>query len=341
MSRCRRSSLAVGSLLWIAVPSACGGTDPGNSETAGPDTDADSDGDTASDGSSGGDDGTATGDGDTSTGDGDGDTSTGDGDGTGPSPTLPVPTGSCPTLSPGTVTFAPTGIDARGVRVWISDAANSLDGPLVFYWHGTGSSPTEASFGLSQAVIDDILAQGGVVVAPTSAPDAGQFPWFVVNGSARTDDFILAAEIVGCVEQSVGIDDRRIHTTGMSAGGLQTTQMAHRAAYIASAASYSGGVFTPATSTDPSNKFAAMVIHGGAGDEYGGFVNFQQTSQSWHSQLVGAGHFAFLCDHGGGHTIPPGMGDDIAAFFAAHPYGTEPSPWVGGLPGGFHAACGL
>src|SRR5688572_7526548 len=61
---------------------------------------------------------------------------------------LPTPTGKCPTLADGDVVFAPADVEQRSVRLWLSDAAATKDGPLVFYWHGTGSSPQEAEYGL-------------------------------------------------------------------------------------------------------------------------------------------------------------------------------------------------
>jgi predicted esterase len=255
---------------------------------------------------------------------------------------LPPVTGTCPSFGPGPVTFAPAGIDAREVTMWISEAAATMDGPLVFYWHGLGSSPNEAVFGLSQGVIDDIVAQGGVVVAPSSSPASGQFPWFLMSGFGSEEDMELADEIVACAIQEAGIDASRIHSTGMSAGGLQTTQFSgYRSNYIASIASYSGGSFTSVTAQDSANKFAAMIVHGGPTDVYGGMTNFMDTSTTWFNQLIGAGHFAFMCDHGGGHTIPSGLGDDIWQFFQDHPYGTDPSPYAGGLPSAMPDYCVL
>src|SRR5690606_32140599 len=148
------------------------------------------------------------------------------------------------------------------------------------------SAPEEALLGLSQPIIDAITAEGGAVVAPYPAADVGQFPWFVVNGSNRQDDMILADEIVACAVQELGVDPRRIHSAGMSAGGLQTSAFAMaRSRYIASAASYSGGVFQPLPFEDPSNHFAAMIYHGGDNDVFGGSVNFKILSTNWYNQL--------------------------------------------------------
>ena len=272
-----------------------------------------------------------------------GETSPTSGDETGEPPqpeNLPTPTAACPTFSTTNVVFSPTEIAPRTVKLWVGDNPKP-GGMLVIYWHAYGSDPAEAAYTLSPAVIDAILAEGGVVAAPYPADDVGEFPWFVVNNSPRLDDMILADEIVACALEQ-GVDPRHIHTSGMSAGGLQTVAFSMaRSHYIASVTSFSGGAYTTLPFEDADNHFAAMIVHGGDNDIFGGVVNFKTLSLAWFNQLVGNGSFAFLCDHGGGHVVPPGYGASVANFFFAHPFGTEPSPYAGGLPGGFPVDCSL
>lgn len=291
----------------------------------------------------GGDDGA---DGESSETAADDETSSGEGEGEdeGEAPTPaepPTPTGTCPSFTDGYQDFEHADIEPRSARVWVGDAPTP-GGMVVLYWHGYGSAPEEAVYSLSQPVIDAITAQGGVVVAPTSAPDSGEFPWFAVNASDREDDMLLGDEIVACAIQELGVDPRRVHVTGMSAGGLQTAAFAMaRSRYVASVASYSGGVFSPLEFEDPSNLFSAMIIHGGETDVFGGFVNFDDLSKIWFDQLVANGNFAFMCDHGGGHVIPQGYGVDVVNFFFGHPFGTVPSPYAEGLPSELPSDCTL
>jgi hypothetical protein len=258
-----------------------------------------------------------------------------------PSPEdLPTSSGACPSFTSGNATFSPTTIAPRTVRLWAGDNPQP-GGMLVIYWHAYGSNPAEAEYTLSTPVIDAILANGGVVAAPYPADDVGEFPWFVVNNSPRPDDMLVGDEIVACaIEQ--GVDPRRIHATGMSAGGLQTVAYTMaRSRYIASVTSFSGGAYTNLPFEDPDNHFAAMIVHGGDNDIFGGVVNFKTLSLGWFNQLTDNGNFAFLCDHGGGHTVPSGYGPSVANFFFAHPFGTEPSSYVGGLPSDFPVDCSL
>ncbi|HEY6038422.1 MAG TPA: hypothetical protein VIV58_29265, partial [Kofleriaceae bacterium] len=173
-------------------------------------------------------------------------------------PVIPAPTGTCPTIAPGDVTFAPAGIPPRKVKLAF-DPAKAGHGELVFYWYATGSGVAEAAYSLG-ATLNAITAAGGIVATPYADSTAGQFEWFIVNGSSKQDDFLVADEVVGCLAQAHLIDPNQIHSMGMSAGALQTTAISFiRASYVASVATYSGGIppgFSPANQ-DPENKFAA------------------------------------------------------------------------------------
>jgi len=255
---------------------------------------------------------------------------------------IPEPTGTCPAFANGMVTFSPAGIPARQAQIYMSSAAQTLHGPLIFYWYATGSVTAEAAYSLG-ATIDSIEAAGGIVVAPVADPTAGEFEWFIVNGSPKLDDFLVADEIVACAAKNTDIDTSHIHSMGMSAGALQTTAFSFlRSGYLASVATYSGGMppgFTP-TIENPANKFAAFIFDGGSTDDIDG-VDFQAASQTYYSTLKGSGHFAAICDHGGGHVIPTDAAPSVALFFQANGFGVSPSPYVNGLPSSFPGYCTL
>lgn len=254
---------------------------------------------------------------------------------------LPSPTAECPELVGGDVMFAPAGTTPRMVKMFMSDAASTMDGPLVFYWHGTGGSPDEALYGLGSSFVDDVVAQGGIVVAPYHDPAAGEFPWWLVLGE-QEDDLLVADEVLACAIEQVGVDVSRIHTIGMSAGGLQTSQMSfRRSGYIASAVPYSGGfVAGPPVDQDPGNPLSSMIFHGGDNDVV--IISFKDASERYRDGIVDKGGFAFICDHGMGHTIPQGDAQaSVWKFFYDHPFGTKPSPYVDGLPDGFPDYCAL
>jgi len=126
-------------------------------------------------------------------------------------PTLPQPTGTCPAIVDGDVMFAPAGIPPRKVKLAL-DAAHQGKGPLILYWHATGSSPVEAAYALG-ATLSTITQAGGVVATPYADATAGTFEWFIVNQSPKQDDFLVADEIVGCLAQAQRIDATHIHRT--------------------------------------------------------------------------------------------------------------------------------
>ncbi len=261
-------------------------------------------------------------------------------------PNLPQPTGICPDFTEGVITVSPAGnSEPRNVKIWISDAANTLDGPIVFYWHGTGGSPDEALTGLGSDTIDAIKAAGGIVAAPYHDPGAGTYPWFLTTYplQVREDDLRVADEILACALEKIGIDTGRIHSIGTSAGGLQTSQFSFRRSnYIASVVTYSGGIWAcnfPPPNQDPSNKFAAMIFHGGVNDIV--IISFKAASECYKNLLTTNGNFAFICDHGKGHTIPSGVQNDVWQFFQDNRYGFDPSIYESGLPADFPSYCGL
>src|SRR5262249_16827370 len=129
---------------------------------------------------------------------------------------IPQPTGTCPTLTNGDVTFAPAGMP-RKVKLALPDAV--APGELVIYWHATGSSPDEAAYSLG-ATEAAITGAGGVVAAPYADPTAGEFEWFIVNMSPKLDDFVLADEVVACLAQAGRLDPTHVHSMGISAGAL-------------------------------------------------------------------------------------------------------------------------
>ena len=242
---------------------------------------------------------------------------------------VPHPSGDCPEFAPGMITVRPGG-NARQVRVWMSEAARTQDGPLVFYWYGTGGSPAQAEQALGWATISAITGAGGMLVAPVHDPAAGTWPWFLVSG-ALENDLRVADEVLGCAVQKVGIDLRRVHALGFSAGAIHTVQMSYRrSGYLASVVTFSGAQSSDIPDQDPANKLAAMIFHGGANDRV--VVGFQAGSERYRAELQDAGRFALICNHGLGHRIPAADAPGVWRFLQDHPFGTAPSPYTGALP---------
>jgi predicted esterase len=226
------------------------------------------------------------------------------------------------------------GTPQRRARV-ITNPASVGNGPLLVYWYGTGGNVTNVTApiaGIGAAAVQRITSAGGVVVAPEHIND-GIFPW--INGDGVDHPFM--DEIVACAVEKANIDPRRIHSTGYSAGALYTGQLGLvRSQYLASIATFSGGGTPPPAG---SNKFAALIFHGGPGDMV--VLNFMDSSVAYHNAMKNAGHFAAICNHAGGHVVPGAAVDGVLTFFDDHPFGTNPSPYAGALPGHLPNYCQL
>lgn len=252
---------------------------------------------------------------------------------------LPKPTSTCPELAQGTITVSPDG-KPRDVRIWMSEAATTMDGPIVFFWHGVGGSPEDATYALGPTVMEQLAAMGGILAAPVHDPGAGQFPWYLTLGGGDESDLRVMDEVLACAIEKVGVDLRRIHSVGFSAGAMNTTQVGwRRSGYIASVVTFSGAQIGSPPDQDPNNLYPAMVVHGGPEDVV--VINFKDNSEKYAQGLKDEGHFSFLCDHGKKHTIPADIRVPAWQFLLDHPFGEQPEPYSGGLPSGFPAYCSL
>jgi hypothetical protein len=242
---------------------------------------------------------------------------------------LPAVSGACPTFRNGAMEM----VAGLQVKFW-AGAGGGQKGALVFYFHGTGGSADEAEalFGVGtgglSGVIGDITGSGGIVASLDTTTGGGN-P--LEYGVWATDDFKAVDQIVACAIQANRIDPGRIHALGFSAGGLATGGLYYlRSNYLASVVTYSGGTSPwPGNDVrqDPNNKLPAMLFHGGPSDWV--ILSFQDQSTQMATEMKGKGATAYLCDHGGGHSIPSDGPAAAWAFFKAHPYNTTPASFSG------------
>jgi predicted esterase len=284
----------------------------------------------------------------TSTGSGAGgsDAGAGGGGGAPPAPHLtpdpqfvPKATGACPDFASGMATFSPAGIPARPVLLWVGTPATP-PGPLVFVWHGAGGDPTDTTAILGTDAIAAIQAEGGIVAAPYHDPALTTLPWYMTTGGTQQDDFQVADEVLACAIAARGVDMRRIHSVGFSAGAMNTEQfMVWRSGYLASEVAYSGALIGSPAPEDPANLYPAMLFFGGPNDMV--IVNFSDATAKYHADLTANGQFSFVCDHGLGHTVPPDGPPSAWQFLKDHPFGVRPEPYAKALPAGFPKYCTL
>jgi acetyl esterase/lipase len=246
-------------------------------------------------------------------------------------PAIPAVTEECPAFQTGTLTFMGLG----GIQIVAGAKPAAPTAPMVFYWHGTGSTSGEFSL-MAGAVRSGVEAEGGILVSFQGTTGGDALSGTSVFGRS---DLQLVDQLVACAVRDHNVHPRRIFTTGCSAGGLFATNLAAlRSQYIAAAAPNSGGMTFPQQFASDYTP-ALMTVHGAPGRDVV-VVDFSNTSATADRSFSGRGGFVIDCNHGGGH-CGGGLAGDIWEFFEAHPYGVEPtpSPWTSGLPSGFSSAC--
>lgn len=325
------------SILFViaSVLGACGDDDESSAAGAGGASgEAGSSGEGGSSGEDGGDDA-----GEPDAGDGDGDSGTaGTGGSFASDPVIPEPMGDCPDFTTGRQTVLGMETD------FLVGDAGAVKGPLLFNWHGTGGNGNQALAQLPQSVKDDIVARGGIIIAPNDNADMreGQDVTFFLNVWYDQQDLEYADHLVACAVQNHNIDPRQIYVTGCSAGGLMTGVMAlTRSGYVAAAAPNSGGVAQKAWElSDPDHVPAIFAMHGGEDDTV--YINFGDTSHALGDVINEGDGLLVECNHMIGHCQAPAeLYESAWEFMKAHPFGLTPEPFESGIPDGYPEYCSI
>jgi len=245
-------------------------------------------------------------------------------------PVLPDYDGPCPVLATGTVNVL-----GQNVQLWVG-AEQPEPGPILFYWHGTLSTASEAQPMLGGAFAD-ILSRGGMIASfmnstQTGTDTSGTSTWF-------SGDFEMADILVACAAQQLNIDTRRIYTAGCSAGGLHAGAMTYdRSSYLAGAMPNSGGLVFPRMPQD-SHVPSVITAHGSAASDVV-IISFAEASATLYNGIADRGGYATNCDHGGGHCgSPPALKLAQWQYLLDHPFGVSPDPYPMGLPASFPSYC--
>ncbi len=240
---------------------------------------------------------------------------------------------ACPTMVEGTNSgWESYGMD-RQFQLLLPDEPEGA--PLVFVWHWLGGTAGQINGALR---VTDWVDDGAVVISPEST--GLQFEWDTLGSVTDNRDLTLFDDLLTCASEQFGIDRNRVHSTGMSAGGLWTTVLTmQRAEFHASTAPLSGGA-QDAFYSSPAEPIPVLVTWGGPGDLYNGF-SFEDVSEAFVRNLRADGHFVPECVHSLGHTIAPGSAEAVWRFFQDHPRGLIEEPYADELPASFPDFCDL
>lgn len=254
-----------------------------------------------------------------------------------PAPLMELSNGSCPSFATtgAEVTFTSADVE-RKVRAYLP-GGDTTGAPLLFVWHPLGVSASQiAQWNDLQTLATDT---GAVILVPSSQ-DSNMFDWEFVNES--TTDIVLYDDLRTCAADQLGIDVRRVYTTGMSAGGLWSTYLTmHRADTLAASLIMSGGTDPVVTYESPDADIPVLMFYGGDNDTWsgGGFsLDFQQATLAFADDIKEDVETVILCNHEGGHTLPPSNMGTVQGFLLKHAYG-ERSPFADGDLTGLPSSC--
>lgn len=199
----------------------------------------------------------------------------------------------------GDVNLTVAGVE-RVVRIWLREDRRMAAGPVLFYWHGTGGRVITGPSTLGTAQMDDLEDKGGILIAPFPTGNGGpvkEWPCQVRcerASFADKEDLYLVDQLLACLvnDPTLAIDTAHIHSFGMSAGGLMSSQLAFlRSNYFASVVPMSGGFYADCPGDcsticldcpqfqDPMNKLASLLYHGGENDTVG--MNFLPATEHY------------------------------------------------------------
>lgn len=217
---------------------------------------------------------------------------------------------ACPAFMTGRNSFT-AGAQMRDFNLFLPPEPDGA--PLLLIWHPLGSNAGQIGRYYDAAGI--AADQGWIVAVPESLRTQTEWGYF---GDA-TDDLALFDDLLACLDAQFGYDAQRVYTTGFSAGALWSSYLImHRAQYLNAALVYSGGVSTFTPYREPDFALPVLLTWGGPTDQYGGVINFQETTYTFRDRLRESGHPVVTCEHAGGHVPPPqGVGWGIA-YLAGH-----------------------
>lgn len=173
---------------------------------------------------------------------------------------------SCASLARGVSEFSlEAGGATHDVRIYVPDNVTEDPSPTVLNWHGLGSNgPEQAAFTGYETLAEE---EGFVVVHATGIDNGtGSNSWELVQfDTPERDDLAFADALIDTVVADWCADPARIYSTGMSNGGLFTSELVcNRSTRIAAAASVAGTSHAP--SCDPERAVPYISFHGTADD---------------------------------------------------------------------------
>ncbi|MCK6569523.1 hypothetical protein L6V77_00240 [Myxococcota bacterium] len=243
----------------------------------------------------------------------------------------PIDPNDCPALVEGENAGFPSAGLERTFRLYVpSTWTEGTDYPLVYVWHGLGQSQDEIEENSNiVALVDEFEV---IAVVPDSQAENKPGVEWDQLGVGENADLVFFDDMLTCIDKGFGVDLDRVHSTGLSAGGLWTTYLTmFRSETIASSVAFSGGLLVDYPT--PTAKRPMIAAWGGPEDTAFD-QNFDVLANDLISEIVPAGHFVLACNHGEGHKWLPEFSPWALQFLLDHPRTIADEPYAAGLPAG-------
>ncbi len=228
--------------------------------------------------------------------------------------------------------------------------------PVIFNWHGYTDTAANMHVFLSPYINSETYSFILVTPEDTSMEPLSGLDWEILTTTTANKEAALFDAIMECLDSEYLVDWDRLHSVGVSAGGIMTDLLGTlRGDVLASVISFSGGYLgNPANANQTMNMvawpdftgshpYAQLFTHGGVTDTFDLSVvtiHFDQMAENDVIYLNDRGHDAIICDHGIGHDVPEALrGTTVLEFLRDHPYNVTDSPYVEGLPESFPDYC--
>ena len=147
---------------------------------------------------------------------------------------------------------------AYDVRLFVPSTVSSDPAPVVLDWHGLGSNgPQQALYTGYETLAEE---EGFIVVHATGQDSSWELAQFDMPDR---DDLAFADALIDTIIEDWCGDEARVYSTGMSNGGLFTSELVcNRSNRIAAAASVAGT--THVDECDPERPVPYIAFHGTA-----------------------------------------------------------------------------
>ena len=247
-------------------------------------------------------------------------------------------------------------VDGEARRFYLALPEGEGPHPVIFNWHGYTDTAANMHSFLSPYINSETYAFILVTPEDTSLEPLSGLDWEILTTTTANKEAALFDAIMECLDSEYLVDWDRLHSVGVSAGGIMTDLLGTlRGDVLASVISFSGGYLgNPANANQTMNMvswpdftgshpYAQLFTHGGVTDTFDLSVvtiHFDQMAANDVIYLNDRGHDTIICDHGTGHDVPEALrGTAVLEFLRDHPYNVTDSPYAEGLPESFPDYC--